>query len=328
MKAQFAGKFSKDGEEVNSQFAVKYKKPPTPYKGADKTGTWFEIRLSDRTGEITAKFWGRVDKETDKVYDSIGKGDIVHVKGVIQEYPKGTGKFSVSVDPSKGLIEKCRNDEYNVEDFIASSQKDAASMLSEIKSMLSGVKNPHLKNVAEKYLQDEKFMSLFTKTPAAMEYHQNYIGGLMEHTLNCMKIVVSICDVHTELDRDLALTGAFIHDTGKTRELEVSGGVIDVTEEGMMIGHITSGYDMLAEKLKTIPGMPEELKLKLLHIMLSHHGKKEYGAVKEPQIPEALAIFYADDCDAQIDLFLRMKREANTEDAWIWNKKVGHIYLK
>lgn len=328
MKKQFVGKFSRDGDQVDDRFAVKYKKPPTPYKGADKTGKWFEVRLSDRTGEITAKFWGRVDQETDRLYESIGKGDIVHVNGVIQEYPKGSGKFSVSVDPSKGSMKKCAPGEYIPEDFVASSEKDPSVMLSEIKAMLSAVKNAHLKAITEKYLQDEKFMSTFTKAPAAMEYHQNYIGGLMEHTLNCMKLVSSMCDIHKELDRDLALTGTFLHDTGKTRELEVSGGVIDVTEEGMMIGHITSGYEMLAEKLKTIPDFPNELKLKLLHIMLSHHGKKEYGAVKEPQIPEALAIFYADDCDAQIDIFLRFKREANTDDAWIWNKKVGHIYLK
>jgi 3'-5' exoribonuclease len=329
MKKQFVSSFSKDGEAVDENFAVKFRKPPVAYRRADKKGKWFEVRLSDRTGEITAKFWGRADQETDSLYNSIGKGDIVHIRGVVQEYPAGSRKFTISVDPAKGELRKCRPGEYDPGDFVAKTAKDADKMLEQVKSILSNVGNAHLKTLVSSFLQDKPFMESFMKSPAAMEHHQNYIGGLLEHTLNVMKIASSLCDVHGELDRDLVLAGAFLHDIGKTKELEVAGGVIDVTHEGMLIGHVTSGYDMLSRKMDQIQGFPRELHLKMLHIMLSHHGKAEYGAPKQPQLPEALAVYYADDADAQIDFYLRLKREASTDDDWIWSRKInGHVYLK
>ncbi|UCD03226.1 MAG: HD domain-containing protein [Candidatus Aenigmatarchaeota archaeon] len=329
MKKQFVNSFSRNGEAVEDNFAVKFKKPPVAYKGADKAGKWFELRLSDRTGEITAKYWGRNDQETERIYGSIEKGDVLHVKGIIQEYPPGTKSFSLSVDASKGELRKCEKGEYEPEDFVASSSKDTGKMLEELKRALSGIKNEHLRKLVNAFLDDSAFMDTFSRAPAAMEYHQNYIGGLLEHTNNMIRIINTLCDIHRELDRDVCLAGTFLHDIGKTKELGVSGGVIDVTDEGMMIGHITAGYEMLSKKIEQIPGFPHELKLKMLHIMLSHHGKLEYGAVKQPQTPEALAIYYADDADAQVDLYLRLKREANTDDQWIWNKKInGHIYLK
>ncbi len=329
MKKQSVSSFPKNGDDVDDKFAVKFKKPPVAYKGAGKTGKWFELRVSDSTGEMTVKYWGRNDQETERLYGSIQKGDVVHVSGTVQEYPPDSNNFSFSVDPSKGGLRKCQPGEYDPEDFVAKTKKDTGKMLEDVKSLLSVVKNEHLRALANAFLNDQKFIEAFRKTPAAMQYHQNYIGGLLEHTLNCMTIASNLCDVHEELDRGLVLTGSFLHDIGKMKELEVSGGVIDVTDEGMMIGHIIKGYEMLTDKIGSIPGFPDELKLKLQHIMLSHHGKTEYGAVKQPQLPEALAIYYADDADAQLDLYLRLKREANTDDPWIWNKKInGHIYLK
>jgi 3'-5' exoribonuclease len=328
MKKQPVSSFSRNGENVDDNFAVKFKKPPVAYRGADKKGKWFEVRLSDSTGEITAKYWGRSDQETERIYGSVDKGDVVHVKGIVQEYPAGSRNFSISVDASKGELRKCQPSEYDPADFVAKTGKDVDKMLQEVKSIVSNVKNAHLKALTDAFLNDGKFMEAFRNAPAAMENHQNYIGGLLEHTLNVIRIAAKFCEIHPELDRDLVLAGSFLHDVGKTKELEVSGGVIDVTDEGMLVGHITSGYDMVSRKIDSIQGFPRELALKVLHIMLSHHGKTEYGAVKKPQMPEALAVYYADDADAQIDFFLRLKREASTDDDWIWNKKVGHIYLK
>lgn len=328
MKKQFVSSFTRDGEAVSDKFAVKYKKPPSEYKGADKKGRWFELRLSDGTGEITAKYWGREDHETDRVYSSFEKGDVVHVRGMVQEYPPGSRKFSLSVDASKGEIRKCEPSEYDISDFVAKTGKDVGNMVSEVNTLLSAVKNVHLRALASKFLSDQAFMKAFSSAPAAMEYHQNYIGGLLEHTLNTMKMASCYCDIHPGLDRDLVMVGSFLHDIGKVRELEVSGSVIDVSEEGMMIGHVTMGYEMVERKIAESPGFPKELRLKMLHIMLSHHGLQEHGSPKKPQLPEAVAIHHADDADAQIDLYLRLKREANTEDPWIWKKNIGHVYLK
>jgi 3'-5' exoribonuclease len=202
-------------------------------------------------------------------------------------------------------------------------------MLSEIKELLSAMKNPHLKKLTEAFLEDHTFMKSFTKAPAAMQYHQNYVSGLLEHTLNTMKIGLSLCDVHPGLDRDLVAAGAFLHDTGKTREIGITGAVIDVTEDGMMLGHIALGYGMVERRICEIHDFPKELRLKVLHIMLSHHGLMEHGSPKKPQLPEAFAVYHADSADAEIDLYLRLRRDANTEDPWLWvNNKIGHVYLK
>ncbi len=328
MKKQFISSFSRNGEAVDDMFAVKFKKPPSDYKGAEKPGKWFEARLADSTGEVTAKYWGREEHETERVYSSFGKGDIVHVKGVLQEYPPGSGKFSISIDASKGELRKCPPSECSVDDFVAKSKRDVSQMLSEASGMLSSIRNPHLRALVDSFTTDRDFVAAFSRAPAAMEYHQNYIGGLLEHTLNAMKMAASFCDIHAELDRDLVLAGTFLHDIGKVKELGISGAVIDVTEDGMMIGHITIGYEMVAEKIESIKGFPRELRLKVLHIMLSHHGLPEYGSPKKPQLPEAVAVHQADEADAKIDIYLRLKREASTEDPWVWTKKFGHIYLK
>lgn len=329
MKKQYVNSFSQEGERVDDKFAVKFKKPPVAYRGRDKPGKWFELRLSDKTGEITAKYWGRSDKQTDDLYGTISKGDVVHVSGEIHEYPRGSKLFSVSVDAANGKLHKCETTEFDISDYVAATKHDIKGMVAEIKGMLSSVKNGHLRALLGKYLEDAKLMQAFMRSPAAMEYHQNYIGGLAEHTLNVMRICNNLCGIHPELDRELVLTGAFLHDLGKIKEFEVSGGVIDISHEGMLVGHIIIGYEILSNKINEIEGFPKELGLKLLHIILSHHGRPEYGASKEPQLPEAVAIYQADICDARVDLFLRLKREANTEDSWLWDKKIkGHIYLK
>jgi len=143
MKKQNISSFSRNGEVVDDKFAVKFKKPPAEYKGADKKGKWFELRLSDSTGEMTAKYWGRESHETDIIYESIGKGDVVHARGTVQEYPAGSRKFSISIDASKGELRKCEAGEYKVEDFVAKTDKDVNQMVSAVRDMLSGIKNFH-----------------------------------------------------------------------------------------------------------------------------------------------------------------------------------------
>ncbi len=328
MKSKFAADLKKDGEMVQSQFAVKFKKPPVEYKGG-KQGKWFEIRLSDKTGEITAKYWGRDTTKTDELYKSFSSGDVVFLSGEVSEYPKGSSIFSISIDAEKGALRKCSASEYDHSDFLAQTSKNIEGMLEELKDLLSSIKDKHLAELVNSFTSDEKFMASFAKSPAAMEYHQNYLGGLLEHTLNVMRIGDTLCKIHTELDRDLVIAGAFLHDIGKTVELSTTGTTIDISEEGMLIGHTTIGYNMVSKQLDRMPEFPENLRLKILHMVLSHNGKAEYGSPKEPQLPEAIAVYYSDECDAKIDLFLRLKREAKTEDPWIWDKKIrGHVYLK
>jgi 3'-5' exoribonuclease len=312
----------KQGDSVESLFAVKFRKPPKRYAH----GHMFEIRVSDMTDEITAKYWGDDDLDSvQKLYDSFSKGDVVLLNGTVNEY---RGTLEIAISKSAGdTVEVSAKEDYDMADFVARTPKDIAKMTEKFGEIIGSVSNPHLKALLDSFFKDDDFLKEFSLTPASMHYHQNYIGGLLEHTLNVAEICVTFAGLYPELDRDLLIAGAVLHDIGKMREFEVTTS-IDITEEGMLRGHLIIGEEMVRERMKLIEDFPEVLGNKISHIVLSHHGKKDYGSPKEPQFPEALAVNHADESDAKIDLFIRMKEEARTEDPWIWTKRTGHIYLR
>jgi 3'-5' exoribonuclease len=309
----------KDGDIINDMFAVKFKKPPKPYE----RGYYFEIRASDRTGEVTVKYWGGDKESVLKLYDSFNKGDVIHITGSVVEYKN---RIEIAMDESN-LLRVVPREEFYLEDFVGFSKKDVAKMRATLLDFVEKVKNPYLKALLESFFKDEEFMKKFSEAPAAMHHHQNYLGGLIEHTLNVARLASSIYEIHPDMDYDLLITGALLHDVGKIKEFEVNTS-IDVSREGMLLGHIVIGKDMVNERISEIEGFPENLSLKLQHIILSHHGKNIYGSPKEPQLPEAMAIYMADELDAKLDLMIRYKSEAQTEDPWIWTKIFGHIYLE
>ncbi|MEW6070601.1 MAG: HD domain-containing protein [Candidatus Thermoplasmatota archaeon] len=310
-----------EGDKVTSLFAVKFKKPIREYVN----GYMFEMRLADRTGELTAKYWGdRNIAEIQTLYDSFNKGDVLYVTGVVNEY-MGTLEIGISKSEYHKIV---KQKSFELKDFVESVTRDLDEMLVELGHLIKSVKDPHLRQLLENIFKDEKFVSKFKIMPASMMYHQNKLGGLLEHTLNVAKICQTILAIHPPLDSDLLISGALLHDVGKVFELYVST-VIDVTEEGMLRGHTVLGEEFVLRKIEEIIGFPDLLKLKIAHLILSHHGELEFGAVKKPQLPEAVALHYADYCDAKVDIYLREKGEARTEDLWVWSKLIkGHVYLK
>jgi 3'-5' exoribonuclease len=308
-----------DGATVHDMFAVKYKKSPVEYKG--KKGEWFEIRLADKTGEITAKYWGDDTERTEKIYHSFDKNEVISVQGRIVTYGE---QLQLSIEA--GGIRKCLKGEYLLTDFVASTDKDIETMYHEIQTISTDIDSP-FQELLKAFFTNDDFVAQFKSAPAAMHRHQNYVGGLLEHSLNVTKICQRITEVHPSLDKPLTLTGALLHDIGKIYEFEVTTH-IDVSERGMLMGHISIGADMVKAKIELLPDFPEILKLKMIHIILSHHGRTEYGSPKTPQFPEAFAVYYADELDAKIDYALKLKKEARTDDPWIWTRDMGHIYLK
>ena len=308
-----------DGALIHDIFAVKYKKNPVAYKG--KSGEWFEIRLADKSGEITAKYWGDDIDGTEAIYNSFTKNEVISVQGRVVTYGE---QLQISIE--KGGIRKCLPDEYSLKDFVATTEQDIDAMFQVLQDIIKSVNGP-LQRLLLSFFQDDAFAQKFKYAPAAMHRHQNYIGGLLEHTLNVTRMCQMIHEVHPSLDRNLLLTGAILHDIGKMEEFEVTTH-IDSSEPGMLMGHITIGAQMVRDKIRTLPGFPDVLSFKIIHIILSHHGHTEYGSPKTPQFPEALGVYYADELDAKIDYTLRLKNEARTDDPWLWKRDMGHIYLK
>ncbi|MEM0448293.1 MAG: HD domain-containing protein [Methanomassiliicoccales archaeon] len=311
----------KVGEDVDSLFSVKFKKPPKPYS----KGSVFEVRLADRTGEMTAKYWGSKDEEAVKsVYNSFDSNDVVRVRGSVSSY-KETVEISISPDKG-GTVEKVPKGDYRLTDFVASSSRDVDQMMTSLNSAVRRVQNRHLQLLLASFFGDESFVQRFKSAPASMWMHCNWMGGLVEHTLNVLEICEFLAKRYPKLDRDLLIAGALLHDIGKVEEYEVTTN-IDVSEDGMLRGHVTIGAEMVSRACDRIEGMPKNLKLKVVHMVLASHAEPEYGSPKRPQFPEALAVHIADEADAKLEQYISAKENAQTEDPWIYDRRLGHIYL-
>ncbi len=314
-KKQFIKDMIKD-DMIDDIFVVKFKKPVEQYKRGYK----FELRIGDSSKEIMFKYWGGEDENTVKaLYDSINKDDVVQVSGRINEW---NDKLEISAN-DRNTIKILKEGEYDVKDFIRRSEKDPEQMWQELNVFIDSIKNEELKKIVDYFFKDEKFISKFKESPAAMYIHHGWIHGLMEHTLDVIKIADLIQKLHPTIDRDLLLTGALFHDIGKLREFEVKTS-IRVSTEGILIGHVTIAIEMINEAAKK-EGIPEETAMKIKHLVLTHMG--EYGSSKTPSMPEALALFQADQTSAQMDHMIDLKENAQTEDNFIYNKDLGNIYL-
>lgn len=309
------------GDEVDDLFSVKYKKPPRKYTN----GFMFEVRVADRTGDITVKFWGPADEAAvRRIYDVFKDGDIVRVRGQVNTY-RDVLEISVNAE-SGGLVRPVQASEYRFDDFVASSKKNPDMMMTQLNSLVKKVEDSHMQTLLSAFFSDDEFVEKFKRAPASITIHANWIGGLLEHTLNVANVCDFLAGAYPKLDRDLLLTGAILHDIGKVIEYTVTTN-IDESTDGMLRGHIVAGAEMVSRTCEKIPDFPDNLRLKMIHIMLSHHGKPEQGSPKRPQFPEAATVNLADEMDAQIEQYVRAKEEAQTDDQWTYTKRLGLIYL-
>ncbi|MDH7507935.1 MAG: HD domain-containing protein [Methanomassiliicoccales archaeon] len=310
------------GEEIDDLFSIKYKKPPRRYAG----GFAFELRISDRTGQMNLKYWGTGDEETIReLYDSLKNGDVIRVRGVVCEY-KDVMEIGVNAE-SDDSISVVQPGFYDIKDFVAISDKDLDQMMSTINSFIKKVENSFLRSLLSTFFSDELFVEQFKHAPASISIHGNWVGGLLEHTLRVTQICEFLSRLYQNLDRDLLITGAVLHDIGKIEEYRIKTS-IEETDDGMLRGHLVIGSEMVSRACDSIPDFPENLKIKTCHILLSHHGKPELGSPRTPMFPEAAAVSLADDMDSRIEQYIRAKEEASTDDNWFWSKRLGSVYLR
>jgi 3'-5' exoribonuclease len=311
-----------EGEELEMPASVKQKRPPRPYCG----GQFFELRISDRSGEMTLKYWGQEGKgSVEDVYSSFAAGDVVSVRGCVVRY---RDQLEVNVSPDKGgSLSKVPMEQVKREDFVASSAVEPERLMSALNAHVRGVKSEGLKSLLSVFFSDEEFVRRFASAPGSMWMHCNWVGGLAEHTLKVVETCEFLAKQYPKLDHDLLITGALLHDIGKIDEYSVTTN-IDVTDDGMLRGHIAIGEEMVSRACDRVPGIDSSLRLKVLHMILSSHGELEYGSPKRPQFPEAFAVNYADDLDAKLEQFIKVKEDARTEDPWIYNRKFGQVYLR
>lgn len=274
----------RENQAVDSVFLVTAKK-----QGVTKGGNgYLTVRLLDRSGEIEGRIWERAE-ELGKGFD---KNDFVRIRGHATLYQ---GKVQVRVQDVLKIQEK----EVACEDFLPKSKNDPEAMAADLMTVLRGMQSPHLRALAEAFFADEVFMDLFKRAPAGKSIHHCYLGGLLEHTLSLLKLILKVVENYQGINVDLLLIGGFLHDMGKIYEFSFDRAV-EYTDRGQLLGHLVMEVEAVSEKIKAIPDFPEELALLVKHMMVSHHGRLEFGSPKLPQTLEAVILHYLDDLDGKI----------------------------
>lgn len=277
---------------------------------------FMSLILSDRTGEIEARVWERA-KDLGALFR---EGDVIVVEGTASSYR----------DQIQITISSLRMPEEPIDPelFLEGSPRDSEETLTDLRELLKGVRNKHLRSLLDRFLADQVFMSHFRQAPAAKNFHHSYLGGLLDHTLSVCQLAGYVAAKYPQLDGDLLLSGAFLHDIGKIRELGFHY-QIDYTDEGRLLGHVVLGVTMLDEKLALLKGFPAETAIKLKHMILSHHGQYEFGSPKRPKFLEAFALNLIDDLDAKIHGIRQFMDKDRHEGAWTdFNRLFERFLLK
>ncbi len=310
-----------EGAQVDDIFVVKFKKGFAPYAN----GFSFELTLSDNSGKnIEYKYWGQKDENKVRaLYDSIKPDSIVRVQGKVGVYKE---RLQLTTN-EPFLLEVLKEGEYNASDFLRKAEKDIEKMFSVLIDEINKIKNTQIKNLLQNIFNDESISTRFKTAPGSIEIHHNWIGGLLEHTLEVIEYCKKSIELFPELDRDLLIAGAILHDIGKMEELEVTTR-IKGTIKGQMIGHLSLSAIFVSKKCDEI-GMDDDIKNKLLHLIVSHHGRVEWGSPKEPMTAEAFALYYADELSSKLSgilNFIENSRET-TEDDFMFHPRLGRNIL-
>lgn len=302
----------KEDDPVQGCYLAKQKRMGTTRAGKP----FINFVLADRTGELEAKVWDRAET----LSQLFQEGNIIELKGRAGSY---RGQIQVTVSDIK-----VPNIEIDPAVFLESTLRDLSEMMNALRKILKKVKNPHLKALNGCFLSDREFVSQFKKAPAAKNFHHSYLGGLLEHTLSVCQMIVQVADHYPQLDEDLLLSAAFLHDIGKIREFEYDLH-IDYTDEGRLLGHLVMGSAMVDEKAAELKTFPRELALQLKHMILSHHGEHEFGSPKRPKFMEAFVLNLIDDLDAKINGLGRFMEKDRKEGSWTdFNRLFGRHFLK
>ena len=303
-----------DGETIDQIFLASEKQLRTNRNG----NLYLQFRLNDRTGSVTAMLWNASQKH----YDSFDNGDFVRIQGTSQLYNGGMQVLAKKIDKSdaQGIDES---------DFVTLSNEKVEQMVSRVAELLRGMRNVHLRNLAECFLVDEEFMKGFRTAPAGVKNHHAYQGGLLEHVLSLMEVCSLIAPRYPNLDADLLLMGAFLHDTGKIRELTYSPD-LGYSDAGQLIGHLVQGVSILDEMIAETDKLgaeefPADLANQLRHMIVSHHGQYEFGSPKLPMTLEAITLHHLDNLDAKIHSVAQIiEEDVNKDSSWtVYQPSIG-----
>ncbi len=284
-----------------------------------KSGEPFlSLTIGDKSGDIDAKMWDNVGE----VVELFAVGDFVRVKGVMSVY-NGRPQFTIH------SLERVDEREIQLADFFAASARDPEEMFAELKGIIDGMRDPHLKALLLTFFNDASIRERYKKAPAAKQIHHAYLGGLIEHVLSLCALAKMVGPHYPAVNLDLLLTGVILHDIGKIDELTYER-ALGYSDVGQLLGHIAIGVRYLHDKLRETPDFPPALAALVEHLILSHHGKLEFGSPKVPVFPEALLLSYLDDLDSKMECMrAQLERDERSEGTFSgYNYAMERTFLK
>jgi 3'-5' exoribonuclease len=298
MKNKFASQL-KIGDTVDDLFILAEKTRGVKRDGA----AYLNLTIADKSGRIKCVVWDNADD----LSALCAAGDFVRIQGSVSEYKgnpqlivKRIEKYSADIDPA---------------DFLPSTQRDTEQMFKRLLAITKTIRTDCLRELLEHFWQDPVFVRAFKKAPAAKMMHHAYIGGLLEHTLSLAILAERVGDHYEGIDRDLLLAGCILHDIGKIREFEYETR-IDYTDEGRLVNHIVIGMGMVEEKMAAIKDFPPKMALMLKHLIISHHGCREFGSPEPPKTLEAVMLNYLDEIDSKINGIRDFMRSQDPDADW------------
>jgi 3'-5' exoribonuclease len=270
--------------------------------GNDRNGKPFiSVTLRDSSGQLN----GRMFEHVEGVADTFEIGDVVWIKGFVQIYQN---RKQIVINDMRRAVEG----EFQMSEIVANLGGDPKKHLSDLLAVVAEMRDAHIKQLVHDTLTDPEIEALLLQAPAAKTIHHAYRGGLIEHVHSIVKVMLSLSEHYKFLNRDLLVFGAIYHDLGKIFELDVTDG-IRYTQRGRLVGHMVLACEMIDSKAQKIPGFPKDLLDVLKHIVLSHHGKLEYGSPKLPMLVEAVVVAMIDDLDSKMNtMFHFLKSEAES----------------
>src|SRR3984957_17700841 len=246
-----------------------------------KTGEpYLALILGDRSGQLDAKMWDNVDE----VLNGFELDDFLKVKGLANKYKN---RFQLTIHK----LRKLGDSEIEFSDYLPKTTKDIDELWQTLGNFVASFQNAHLKSLVQSFMADSEIAAAYRNAPAAKTLHHAYIGGLLDHVVSLMRSCDLVCRNYPQVNRDLLLTGAFLHDIGKIHELTYNRS-FSYTTRGQLLGHMVVELEMLQAKLALFPDFPVELKIMVEHLIISHHGQYDFGSPKLPMFPEALMLHY------------------------------------
>lgn len=271
--------------------------------------TFLQLELGDSSGRVAAVMWEGFNEEITR----IPIGTVLRVQGRMDSY---NDRPQVAVR----MISRPAPGSWDLRLLLPSTERDVDEMLAELDSIIGGIRNTPLRGLLEAMFSDPDLRQAYSTAPAAKRWHQPWLGGLLEHTLNVHTHAVSACRLYPEADTDIVSAGVLLHDIGKIVEYEVEN-FFETSSRGRLLGHLVIGVEILNEWLQRAGDFPEETDWRLKHIILSHHGQLEYGSPVLPQTLEAMLVHFADDLDAKMSGVLRVYRR-ESEEPGDWTEMV------